>query len=212
LRKEYTLGVDFAGAVAKRDVLLRLPAGVLPLGPDDVLTHPALVIRPTDRIALTGLNGTGKTTLLRFLAERMDLPTERCVIVSQEIDAAGAVGLLQEVRALGGEALGHLMTLVSRLGSRPQRLLTTAQPSPGETRKLVLALGLLREPHLIMMDEPTNHLDLPSIEALEDALAQVRCALLLVSHDARFLARLTTIAWRIGADPMRHGSYRVHVE
>ncbi|MBA4371176.1 MAG: ABC transporter ATP-binding protein [Coriobacteriaceae bacterium] len=212
IHKEYTIGVDFAGVASKRDALLRLPAGALPLGPGDVLTIPPLVIRPTDRIALTGLNGTGKSTLLRFLAGHLELPPERCVIVSQEIDAAESVSLLQEVRALGSEELGHLMTLVSRLGSRPQRLLTTAQPSPGETRKLVLALGLLREPHLIVMDEPTNHMDLPSIEALEEALDAVRCALLLVSHDARFLARLTTISWRIAPDPLRRGSYQLHVE
>ena len=47
------------------------------------------------------------------------------------------------------------------------------------------------------MDEPTNHLDLPSIQCMEDALAEVRCALLLVSHDLRFLGRLTSTRWEI---------------
>lgn len=45
------------------------------------------------------------------------------------------------------------------------------------------------------MDEPTNHLDLPAVEALEDALAEVDCALLLVSHDRRFLGRLVGVEW-----------------
>ena len=47
------------------------------------------------------------------------------------------------------------------------------------------------------MDEPTNHLDLPAIECLEAALAQTPCALLLVSHDRRFLGQLCTIEWRL---------------
>ena len=57
-----------------------------------------------------------------------------------------------------------------------------------------------RGPHLIVMDEPTNHLDLPSIECLENALAEAPCALLLVSHDERFLARLTTVRWMLDRD------------
>jgi ATPase subunit of ABC transporter with duplicated ATPase domains len=164
-----------------------------------------------DRLALTGRNGSGKSTLLRHLTAHLDLPAERVIFMPQEIEAAAAAHLLQEVQTQGPEALGHLMTLVSRLGSRPKRLLATAQPSPGETRKLQLALGLLRAPHLIIMDEPTNHMDLPSIEALEDALRSVRCALLLVSHDLAFLERTTTSTWRIEPDPGRPGSFVLHV-
>ena len=93
-----------------------------------------------------------------------------------------------------------MMTAVSRLGSRPHRLLESAEPSPGEIRKILLALGIARVPHLIVMDEPTNHLDLPSIECLEEALDGCPCGLLLVSHDERFLARLTTTRWRIASD------------
>ena len=50
------------------------------------------------------------------------------------------------------------------------------------------------------MDEPTNHLDLPSIECLENALAEAPYALLLVSHDERFLARLATVRWTLARD------------
>jgi ATPase subunit of ABC transporter with duplicated ATPase domains len=61
----------------------------------------------------------------------------------------------------------------------------------------MLALGVVGEPHVVVMDEPTNHLDLPAIECLEEALSQTPCALLLVSHDRRFLGRLCTIEWRL---------------
>ena len=91
------------------------------------------------------------------------------------------------------------MTAVSCLGSSPERLLASENPSPGETRKLLLALGIMRQPHLVVLDEPTNHLDLPSVECLEDALAACPCALLLVSHDARFLERLCRVRWQLEA-------------
>ena len=83
------------------------------------------------------------------------------------------------------------MTAVSRLGSRPQRLLETDLPSPGEVRKVLIALGVPREPWLIMMDEPTNHLDLVSIQCLEAALDDCPAGLILVSHDRHLLDRLT---------------------
>ena len=89
------------------------------------------------------------------------------------------------------------MTVISCLGSRPQRLLESTEPSPGELRKMQLALGMPQIPNLIVMDEPTNHLDLPSIECMEQALSQVRCALLLVSHDRRFLEQVTKTTWQL---------------
>ena len=89
------------------------------------------------------------------------------------------------------------MIIVSSLGSDPKSLLRTELPSPGEVRKLLLALGIRRDPWLIVMDEPTNHLDLPSIEALENALASCPCGLLLVSHDQNFLGNLATTYWHL---------------
>ena len=168
--------------------MLRAPAGELPLGPGRTLSYPDLEILPTDRIALTGPNGLGKSTLLRALAPRFNVPAEHLVLVPQEISAE---------EKLPDDRLGDVMTRFSRLGSRPGRLLESAQPSPGEVRKLLLALGIARGPHLIVMDEPTNHLDLPGILCLEDALADAPCAMLLVSHDERFLARLARKRWAL---------------
>jgi len=70
-------------------------------------------------------------------------------------------------------------------------------PSPGEIRKLMLGLGLLKTPVLIMMDEPTNHMDLPSVQCLEDALSGFAGALILVSHDRVFLNNLISKVWRL---------------
>ena len=103
------------------------------------------------------------------------------------------------------------MTIVSRLGSRPEKLLGSDEPSPGETRKLLLATGMTFSPHIIIMDEPTNHMDLPSIECLEQALKDCPCSLLLVSHDRYFLNRLTGRQWNITPDSNSPGKYNLSV-
>ncbi len=64
----------------------------------------------------------------------------------------------------------------------------------------MLGLGLLKTPALIMMDEPTNHMDMPSIIRLENALAQFTGALIVVSHDTRFIGVLTDIEWNLVKD------------
>jgi ATPase subunit of ABC transporter with duplicated ATPase domains len=105
--------------------------------------------------------------------------------------------VLQQARQLPSDELGKMMSVVSCLGSRPNRLLDSTQPSPGEVRKLLLASGIARVPHLIVMDEPTNHMDLPSIECLEQALSTCPCGILLVSHDERFLGQLSRTSWEL---------------
>ncbi len=198
VRKTHSLGIAIDHTEpSTRATLFQTAATQLPLRPGCVLDLPELRMTPTDRIALTGANGAGKSTLLRFLLEHANVDAERLIYIPQEISADAARECLERVRALPNEERGLLMTTVSQLGSRPARLLESAQPSPGETRKLLLAFGILHHPQLIVMDEPTNHMDLPSIQCLEEALQECRCGLLLVSHDKPFLNRLTNIAWHI---------------
>ena len=199
VKKTYELGIWLPEGRSQRNTLFDLPAGALSLGEGRQLNFPDLAMRPDDRIALTGPNGGGKSTLVRHLERSLNLPPERVSCMPQEIDRQTARDILDQARQLPEDQLGRLMNVVSRLGSRPHRLLESALPSPGEIRKLLLALGIARAPHLIIMDEPTNHLDLPSIECLEEALAECPCGLLLVSHDLPFLARLTRKRWHISA-------------
>jgi ATPase subunit of ABC transporter with duplicated ATPase domains len=200
LKKEYRLGIWLAGSVSKRNSLLDLPGGTLRLGGPKRLCYPELIIRPTDRIAVTGPNGSGKSTMIRHVVKSIGLPKERVTYIPQEIDLCGSRRILSRARALSDDKLGHLMTIVSRLGSRPDRLLESPQPSPGETRKLLLATGMTYAPHIVIMDEPTNHMDLSSIECLERALSDCPCCLILVSHDKRFIGRLTEREWRISQE------------
>ena len=197
VKKTYRMGIWLDGSVSKRATLFRIPTGSIPLGGNRELRFNDLMMRPTDRIALTGPNGAGKSTLVRHIMRSLNIPEERVTYLPQEIDLQASSAIVAKARRLPKDVLGHTMTVVSRLGSRPHRLLETAEPSPGETRKLLLAVGIAQATHLIILDEPTNHLDLPSIECLEDALAEVPCGLLLVSHDVRFLRRLTRTRWEV---------------
>lgn len=171
---------------------------------------PDLEIGGSSRIALTGANGLGKSTLIKHVLAHLQLSADRVVTVPQEISAEDSQRLLESVKRLPNEELGRVMITVSRLGSRPTRLLESALPSPGEARKLLLALGIVRGPHLIVMDEPTNHMDLPGILCLEQALADCPCAMVLVSHDEAFLEKITAIDWQLTRDDA--GDTRLHIE
>ena len=197
VKKQQSLGVDMRGVLSQRDALFRLPPGSLALGAERRLAFPELVMAPQDRVALTGPNGSGKSTLVRHVVGQLPLPRGKFVYMAQEIDRQTGVQVVNAARQSPHDRLGQVMSTISCLGSDPRRLLDTDEPSPGELRKLVLALGMADQPELIVMDEPTNHLDLPSIECLESALAECPCGLLLVSHDQRFLQRLTRTRWDI---------------
>ncbi|HEY9249348.1 MAG TPA: ATP-binding cassette domain-containing protein [Rariglobus sp.] len=201
VKKRYETGIWVDGAsFMPRDFLLRLPAGSLPLGGGRRLHFPDLEIGGTSRIAIMGANGLGKSTLIRHLLAHLNLPAEKLVTVPQEISAEDSRVLLESIKRLPNDELGRVMITISRLGSRPARLLESALPSPGEVRKLLLAIGIVRGPHLIVMDEPTNHMDLPGILCLEGALADCPCAMLLVSHDEAFLEKITDTGWLLTRD------------
>ena len=203
IKKQYKTHFWLEGSVSPRRRLLYLPADIVPLDGSRTLHVPDFALLRDDRIAITGANGLGKSTLIRYILQRIDLPEQRIVYLPQEIDLAQTRNIMEEVRLLSRDRLGTVMTVVSALGSRPERLLHNLDATPGELRKVLLALGVIRNPYLIVMDEPTNHLDLPAIECLESALSDCPCALLLISHDLRFLSKVTERRWHLQQDGNR---------
>jgi ATPase subunit of ABC transporter with duplicated ATPase domains len=188
---------------SKRRVLVELGEGSISLGDERQLCFPRLDVENTAHIGLTGPNGAGKSTLIRHLVARLphDVPT---LYLPQELDSQQARGLLNELKELDAAERGQVLSLVARLNSDPDRILSGEALSPGELRKIMLARGVLQRPQLIIMDEPTNHLDLSSIEALEAVLAACPCALVLVSHDAPFLQAATSERWLFSRDGSVH--------
>ncbi|MBD3370198.1 ATP-binding cassette domain-containing protein [Candidatus Fermentibacteria bacterium] len=199
-RRVHRTGIVMEGERCQRNLLLELPGDNIRVG-STPLEYPRLTVLPGDRIALTGPNGSGKSTLIEFIVGELHLPEGRLLYIPQELTADQSCRALSQVIELDNEMLGQAMICVRRLGSDPRALLDSHSPSPGETRKLLLCLGILDRPWLVIMDEPTNHLDLPGIECLEEALKGLCCALLLVSHDRRFLGNTTDIRWKLETEP-----------
>ena len=197
VKKRYAVNFWLDGSTSPRRRLFTIPAETLDLDATRRLDVPELTMLRQDRIAVTGANGTGKSTLIRHIRDRLNVPEGHLIYMPQEINLARTRDIMAAVHRLSREQLGIVMTVVSALGSRPGRLLRHLDVSPGELRKVLLALGVVHHPHLIIMDEPTNHLDLQAIECLEDALHDCPCGLLLVSHDLRFLSRVTDTRWHL---------------
>jgi len=183
--------------VALRDI--HLTFGGTPL-----LTGAELAVQPGERVCLVGRNGSGKSTLLRIAAglidpdrgERFVQPAALVRYLPQEVDFSGYATTLDYVEAGLGPAQDPYRAryLLETLGLSGAEAVGTQ--SGGEARRAALAHVLAAEPDVLLLDEPTNHLDLPAIEWLEAELKASRSALVLISHDRRFLETLSrTTVW-----------------
>ena len=193
VEKRYDADVWFDVEPSRRKVLLRMEPEVLLLG-DTALKVPALTLGNVDHIGLIGENGSGKTTLVKSVMRHLP-ETIRCLYIPQEADGKQMRAAVEKLNGLPSAQRGRALSIVALLNSIPDRILEGDSISPGEMRKLMLAIGILDSPELIVMDEPTNHLDLGSTEALERMLSVYPGALLLVSHDAAFINTATSIVW-----------------
>jgi ATP-binding cassette subfamily F protein uup len=172
----------------------------LTFGGTPLLQGADLQISPRDRISLVGRNGSGKSTLLKIAAgqiepdrgERFVQPGATIRYLPQEPDLSAYATVLDYVRAglAPGDDEYRASYLLSELGMSGNEDPKTI--SGGETRRAALARTLAPEPDILLLDEPTNHLDLPAIEWLENELQQLRSAIVLISHDRRFLTNLTS--------------------
>ncbi len=156
-----------------------------------------LQVARAGRVRVSGPNGAGKSTLLGALLDGARVPAERLLHLPQELSQAEERRLVTHLRAASPEEQGRVLAIVAALGVDPEGVLASDRPSPGEARKLALALGLGRSAQVLVLDEPTNHLDLPSVERLEEALTAYPGALVVVSHDPAFSERITDREWRL---------------
>ncbi len=171
----------------------------LSMGTTPLLAGATLSVEPGERLALVGRNGSGKSTLLRVAAGELEpergtrflQPGATLRSLPQEPDFGDAPTALAYAEAgLGpNDDPYRARWLLNELGltgeEHPARL------SGGEARRCALARALAPSPDILLLDEPTNHLDLPAIAWLEKELGSFRGALVLISHDRRFLTALS---------------------
>ena len=179
--------------------LLTLQSIALTLGGKPLLEGAELAVSPGERLALVGRNGSGKSTLLRIAAgeiqpdsgKRFFQPDASVRYLAQEPDLSGFETVLAYVEAGLGPSDDEYRAryLLEQLGLSGEEHPSTL--SGGESRRAALARVLAPEPDILLLDEPTNHLDLPAIEWLESELSSLRSALVIISHDRRFLQNLS---------------------
>jgi len=175
----------------------------LTLGATPLFSGVDLQLARGERMALVGRNGAGKSTLMRILARALE-PDAGEVFMQPGIDARH---LLQEPDFTGySTAIEYVSEgldddMLYRAESEllawgvPQEL-DLKKASGGQARRIALAHAFAHDPDVLLLDEPTNHLDVPAIELLEEELKAFRGAVLIVSHDRRFLENVSTaVAW-----------------
>ncbi|MGO9321116.1 MAG: ABC-F family ATP-binding cassette domain-containing protein [Solirubrobacteraceae bacterium] len=178
----------------------------LTLGTREVLRAVTWRLGPGDRVAIVGVNGSGKTSLVRLLAGELE-PTSgevqrgatvRLAHLSQDtVEIPGHLRVLESLEEVRGQAMlsdGQEITaamLCDRFGFRGDRARTlVADLSGGERRRLALMRLLMGGPNVLLLDEPTNDLDLDTLTALEDLLDGWPGTLVVVSHDRYFVERV----------------------
>jgi len=185
---------------------------MLTLGGKPLLEGADLSVSPGARICLVGRNGSGKSTLLKIAAGETDVdagtrflqPGASLRYLPQEPDFSGYATTAAYAEAgLGPLDDPHVArTLLLDLGLTGEE--DPSKLSGGEGRRAALARVLAPEPDILLLDEPTNHLDLPTILWLEEKLASLRSAMVIISHDRRFLQDLTRETVWIDRGRARH--------
>ncbi len=175
-----------------------------------------LYINQGDKISLVRRNGSGKSTLLKIIAGLIEpddgeifiQPNTKIGYMPQDADLSGYSDL-RAVVASGltendGSSDYKVQMWIEQLDIAADADPQTA--SGGERRKATLAKALINQPDILLLDEPTNHLDMPTIEQLEKIIAAYNGAVVVISHDRRFLTNVSRTTFWLDRGTMRRNN------
>ncbi len=181
-----------------------------------LLDHTTMRLGPGDRIGLVGVNGSGKTSVLRLLAgeahpdagRRKEGRTVRLAHLHQDLAGLDlservlpSVESVRRVTKLPGGGELTATSMLERFGFAGDRLMAPiGDLSGGERRRLQMLRLLMDEPNVLLLDEPTNDLDIETLNVLEDYLDGWPGTLVAVSHDRYFLERVCDEVWALLGD------------
>lgn len=186
-----------------------------------ILDNVTWLIGPGDRFGIVGANGVGKSTLLKIIDGSL-APTAGHVNIGKTVKFAVLSQRLDELEKLGKYRVKEVLSrykpsyivdgkettpgqLMERLGFSAAQLMTPiADLSGGQKRRMQLLLILLDEPNVLIMDEPGNDLDTDMLTVMEDLLDTWPGTLIVVSHDAYLLERVTDHQFAIFDGKIRH--------
>ncbi|HLX63825.1 MAG TPA: ABC-F family ATP-binding cassette domain-containing protein [Planctomycetota bacterium] len=206
-RQHGAVKIDFNATERTANKLLTLKNVSKSMGGRPLIQNLSLVLSPGSKLGLLGGNGSGKTTLLRLFAGELmpDSGTieraERLEVVyfdqareqlDREATLRRALSPLGDTVTFRGKT-EHVSGWAKRFLFKPEQLeMPVKNLSGGEQARILIARLMLRPADILLLDEPTNDLDIPSLEVLEESLADFPGALVLVTHDRYMLSRVST--------------------
>ena len=176
----------------------------------------SLTVSDGDRLGIVGINGTGKSTLLRLIAGRFE-PDDGVIHRKRGL----SISFLDQRPDLGTGTVRHAVgaswqseAAVDRLGIAEHLDSDVSSLSGGRAKRAALARALATPCDLLILDEPTNHHDLAGVAWLEKWIGSYTGALLLVSHDRHLLDRVTTRMLELdrGSGYLHEGGYASYLE
>jgi ATP-binding cassette subfamily F protein 3 len=177
-------------------------------GPQEILKNTSIAIERTDKIALIGANGKGKSTLLRIIAGEEPIEGERTMgynvirafYAQHQLESLHMENeILEEMKQAGsGKTEQELRNVLGCfLFTDEDQFKKIKVLSGGEKSRVALAKTLISEANFLLLDEPTNHLDFISENILIQALQQYQGSFVVVSHNRHFVSQIATKIWYI---------------